>query len=927
MLLILLSVSFLQPLLAETQEKKPLFIAHYMAWFGLPQISGQWYQWKFAQDNVDVEKHHYPDLVRISGRRDVAAIHYPTIGPYDSTDPAALEYHILLSKEAGIDGFNVNWYGFKNESGQRRQEDKAFEELLKVAERLNFKVFLNFDDKCAFPPFQNTASRAEAVSFAAKTFEVAYKKYAKSPAYLKINGKPVFSNFGWQYATSDSIDETAFKADEWKEIFSSAKKDIYFIHDHQWHWKRSIEDAGFIRVADSIFPWIGKSADRIEFLTESEKLVGEGKMKMAVGIANPGFDNSPCWGWGGGLIYIPRRDGREYRDQLEESIKHHAGMIQLVTWNDFTEGSSIEPSEEYGEQYLKITAEYANRWTPNAPYGNDLDLPRKIYDLRIRERHLKESRMVDADQFSQIQIKISSTVDSFVNHDRAQTESAIAEAQKLIQSAEEMLPQIKRMEVTLRPSYVEIFAGEKAEMILNVKNPYPENVPLYIDLNHYRIPHHWMGEFEKILWLKPNEEVKVPFPIDVPKNAGDTYGWFTATVDSPYAPVTSNVSYLRVSRPYLRAEIGPVSFLHANRDEMLSLHIESLQPSAKLAKISFIAPSGWKVNPKKITQELPKEGAIDIPLTLNIPSKSSMQGNLGVEISYGNDTSKMQQPFAVLPDSQAALMEGDVDQDGVPDIVLANESVEIHCTPEIGGRILSAIHRPTGHNQLFSDYPRVAKTEGTDWNKWAEYGGINDWFPGDWPGTVWNNRWNYTVGNRHGNEVSVIFSTVTKGDMMIQRKISLAADSPSAAISYTLQNLSKETKKVFWTNHPDLAPGSGAGEGDVMVVPAQEKDGKDGVVQQSYLPQLQKMHYVPSENWVMGYDGKNREYFGQTFDRTLVEKVGVWEGKNFFTMELNFKKMDLAPGEKKNFAIHYFVGQDDLNDAIKKLRDSAANTK
>ena len=34
-------------------------------WFGLPELSGQWYQWKFAP-TVDMDKHHYPEFMKLS---------------------------------------------------------------------------------------------------------------------------------------------------------------------------------------------------------------------------------------------------------------------------------------------------------------------------------------------------------------------------------------------------------------------------------------------------------------------------------------------------------------------------------------------------------------------------------------------------------------------------------------------------------------------------------------------------------------------------------------------------------------------------------------------------------------------------------------------------------------------------------------------
>ncbi|HIL07904.1 MAG TPA: endo-alpha-mannosidase, partial [Candidatus Latescibacteria bacterium] len=70
--------------------------AHYMPWFE-NSANGQWgMHWTMA--TVD------PDAVDADGKRQIAAHFYPLIGPYSSSDPDLIEYHLLLMKLAGIDG-------------------------------------------------------------------------------------------------------------------------------------------------------------------------------------------------------------------------------------------------------------------------------------------------------------------------------------------------------------------------------------------------------------------------------------------------------------------------------------------------------------------------------------------------------------------------------------------------------------------------------------------------------------------------------------------------------------------------------------------------------------------------------------------------------------------------------------------------------
>src|SRR5262245_49068087 len=85
---------------------------HYMPWFDTPAVLGgtSWgYHWKMNTQN--------PNIVDSSGKRQIASHYYPKIGPYDSTDPSVLEYHMLLMKYAGVDGLMVDWYGQAGTNG------------------------------------------------------------------------------------------------------------------------------------------------------------------------------------------------------------------------------------------------------------------------------------------------------------------------------------------------------------------------------------------------------------------------------------------------------------------------------------------------------------------------------------------------------------------------------------------------------------------------------------------------------------------------------------------------------------------------------------------------------------------------------------------------------------------------------------------
>ena len=54
------------------------------------------------------------------------------------------------------------------------------------------------------------------------------------------------------------------------------------------------------------------------------------------------------------LGYLDARKGKTLIHTFQKALIHDADIIQIVTWNDFGEGTNIEPTEEYEYCYLEI---------------------------------------------------------------------------------------------------------------------------------------------------------------------------------------------------------------------------------------------------------------------------------------------------------------------------------------------------------------------------------------------------------------------------------------------------------------------------------------------------------------------------------------------------------------------------------------------
>jgi hypothetical protein len=160
--------------------------------------------------------------------------------------------------------------------------------------------------------------------------------------------------------------------------------------------------------------------------------------------------------------------------------------------------------------------------------------------------------------------------------------------------------------------------------------------------------------------------------------------------------------------------------------------------------------------------------------------------------------------------------------------ILENEYLKVTLVPEFGGRILSMIYKPTGHEQLYQN--PVGRPYGPQWDvfyyDWLMvWGGIFPTFPEPEHGKAWCRPWNYTITSNTAEKISIKmsftdsinFKTPAKKMVYGQTNITcnfevtLAAQTSALKTSVTLINPNnKETPYEYWTN-TSVAPGSTPG--------------------------------------------------------------------------------------------------------------------
>jgi len=86
--------------------------------------------------------------------------------------------------------------------------------------------------------------------------------------------------------------------------------------------------------------------------------------------AAPGFDARLI----GGSRVIERSDGETLRRQMAAAMASAPDAVGLISWNEFSENSHVEPSRNFGARYLGVLAELEGGQVPEIP-GFDSDEP------------------------------------------------------------------------------------------------------------------------------------------------------------------------------------------------------------------------------------------------------------------------------------------------------------------------------------------------------------------------------------------------------------------------------------------------------------------------------------------------------------------------------------------------------------------------
>jgi phospholipase C len=259
---------------------------------------------------------------------DRAKTDYPVLGRYSSDDRGVMRQHVAWAKRAGIDGFIVSWKSTPVLNRRLRR-------LADVADAENFKLLVIYQGL----DFYREPLPAPRI---ARDLDWFRAHLAHRKAFRAFGDPLVIWSGTWRFSRSEVASVTAGRRDGLLILAS----------------ERNV--AGYRRLAGLVdgdaYYWA--SVNPATYPDQGGKLAELGRTVHARGgiwipSAAPGFDARLV----GGRTVVARRGGATLREELDAAAASDPDAVGLISWNEFSENTHVEPSVKHGSRYLDVVAD------------------------------------------------------------------------------------------------------------------------------------------------------------------------------------------------------------------------------------------------------------------------------------------------------------------------------------------------------------------------------------------------------------------------------------------------------------------------------------------------------------------------------------------------------------------------------------------
>ena len=253
---------------------------------------------------------------------------FPALGRYSSDERRVMQRHIRWAKDAGIEGFIVSWKSTPT-------LDERLRELAKIARAERFELLVIYQGL----DFEREPLPAARIARDLDAFEA---RYSRHPAFDKFGRPLVIWSGTWRFSAEQIAQVAASRGSGLLILASERNVDGYrrvapYVDGNAYYWSS---------VNPETFP--GYDAKLAEMGTAVHRRKG-----IWIAPAAPGFDARLI----GGTTVVPRRNGVTLRREFDAAIRSSPDAIGLISWNEFSENTHIEPSVRHGARYIEVLAD------------------------------------------------------------------------------------------------------------------------------------------------------------------------------------------------------------------------------------------------------------------------------------------------------------------------------------------------------------------------------------------------------------------------------------------------------------------------------------------------------------------------------------------------------------------------------------------
>jgi hypothetical protein len=274
----------------------------------------------------------------------------PRDGVYQSDDPAVIARHIGQAQTAGLDGFAVHWFA----PGDRT--DVNFGQVLGQSPD-------GFDSTVTFLYHILPGVDQQGVIDALHHI---IGNYSGHPRFFRVSGKPVIV-FSDMYRVPGAGGSHPAAIEIWREV-----RDAVDPHHATWWIAEGLEPT-YLAVFDGLFVYKIDHACCPSAYTSASRWAGwvrdweqqTGQPKLWVGTVMPGWDDlntaqAHCVDLrvSSEPFARDRAGGAYYARTWEAVLSTYPDFIVVHSFNEWVEGSYIEPSVRFGDLYIQLTAQW-----------------------------------------------------------------------------------------------------------------------------------------------------------------------------------------------------------------------------------------------------------------------------------------------------------------------------------------------------------------------------------------------------------------------------------------------------------------------------------------------------------------------------------------------------------------------------------------